>query len=360
MKNRGFENEALFERQADGGLDCRHDLVRCLEPAEHLGIPLAELVENRGVVHRRDFFASVANPSQCSPGVRCFPGECHRSIPQRSFLDQFVEHPHPERLAGADRATADDEVECILDSCQAGETLGAARAWQDTEFHFGKTQPGRCNCDAEMADERELQAAAQRRSMNRGDHRFSARLDPVEQLVEVWELRRLVQFGNVGTREERATVAKDYDRTHARIIGQQLENAQDAGADGVREGIDRGRVGDHQVRLRPQSLRSQVLSFPFTVRLVVRDRRQAFHYKCSDRGCRLERQVTEPPIATSAGRSAHADTTIRAGVARRAAQTDTGETVNCPSRGRATTIAEIRPAVERLRRDRPRLQFLLG
>ena len=60
-----------------------------------------------------------------------------------------------------------------------------------------------------MAPQSDLQTAPQRRSVDRGNHRFRARLDGVDHLGEGGTDRRLAEFGDIGARKECAPLAGD-------------------------------------------------------------------------------------------------------------------------------------------------------
>ena len=66
-----------------------------------------------------------------------------------------------------------------------------------------------------MAAERDLEPAAQRGAVDRGDHRLGAILDRVDDLGQPRHLRRLAEFGDVGAGEEGLALAGDDDGVDA-------------------------------------------------------------------------------------------------------------------------------------------------
>ena len=66
----------------------------------------------------------------------------------------------------------------------ARQALRAAGAGDQAELHFGQRDLRRAVGDAVMAAERELEAAAQRGAVDRGDDRLVERLDVVRSLIK--------------------------------------------------------------------------------------------------------------------------------------------------------------------------------
>ena len=89
----------------------------------------------------------------------------------RTF-DDFLDQAVLQRLRGADRIAADDHLDREFRADRARQALRAAGTRQQAELHFGQAEPGVLGGDAEMAAERDLEAAAERGAVNRGDDRL--------------------------------------------------------------------------------------------------------------------------------------------------------------------------------------------
>ena len=79
----------------------------------------------------------------------------------------------PERMSLQGPAFAD----------QARQALGAAAAGKETELHLGLAELGAFNRDPDGAGHRRLAAAAERKAVDRRDHRLAEILDEIEHLL---------------------------------------------------------------------------------------------------------------------------------------------------------------------------------
>ena len=103
-------------------------------------------------------------------------------------------------------------VERRSDADQARQALRAAGARQQAELHFGQADLGRGHRDAVVAAQRHLEPAAERRAVDRGDHRLGRVLDRSSQLGQRSAIdRRLAEFGDVGAGDEGAAGADQHD-----------------------------------------------------------------------------------------------------------------------------------------------------
>src|SRR5271166_4948543 len=90
-----------------------------------------------------------------------------------------------------------------------------------------------------MAGERQLEPAAKRRAMQRGDHRLWHRLDRGDDLAEARRLRGLAEFGDVGAGKKGTAGASDDHRLDRRVVAGLTERLGEPGADLVLERVDR-------------------------------------------------------------------------------------------------------------------------
>ncbi len=217
----------LLARDLDR-LDVRFGRVEAAELArillaksvERLRIALVELVLPFGALGQR---ANVAN----FLGI----GDCVRD--QLAF-DEPVDQPAVERVFGRDRISRRAHLQGLAHAGDARQPLRPARARQQAELHFRRAELRGRNRDAIVAGKRNLEPAAERRAVDRGDHRLGASLDDVDHLRQHRLFERLgcAELRNVGAGEERLALAGDHDRVHAvvsfRLLdrgGQSLPNS---------------------------------------------------------------------------------------------------------------------------------------
>ena len=88
--------------------------------------------------------------------------------------------PMRERLLGAHVTAAPDQVLGLGRADEAGRALRAATAREDAELDLGEAEARRVGGDAQVARQRELEAAAEREPVDRRDHRPRDRGERVE------------------------------------------------------------------------------------------------------------------------------------------------------------------------------------
>ena len=238
---------------------------------EQLALPPQPFVERQddGVAHRLD--AGGRRLAAAQP-----PGQVRRSIgkalghqlivpvadqPQRPAfgdrpagkggcrLDQvargnFVDDAVGQRLCRPDRLAADDHPQRLFRADQPRQALGPAGAGQQAELDFGQADPRPRRGDPEMAGERQLEAAAQSRAVQRRDHRLCRRFDLADHLAEARGPRRLAEFVDVGAGEKGAPGAGDHHRLDGRVAAGLAQRLRKPGADLVLQRVDRRIVGD--------------------------------------------------------------------------------------------------------------------
>ena len=125
--------------------------------------------------------------------------------------------------------------------------MGTAGPRQQSELDFRQTEFGRADGNPVMAGKGDFQTAAERRAMDGGDHGFRARLDAIAQFGQPQTDARLVEFGDVGAREEGPSAAGNDDRADICIgdgLGKRLRQSV---ANRLAERVDR-RVVDRNRR----------------------------------------------------------------------------------------------------------------
>jgi hypothetical protein len=131
----------------------------------------------------------------------------------RAFDDVAVEDGvHEPGAAGVlrpDRLAAHHHLERFRDADEASQPLRSLRAWNDAEVHFGQAQARLGIGQAIVPGHRQLEAAAERRAVERHHDRLREVLDELQQPVEVGRLDgvvedRRLELADVGAGRERA------------------------------------------------------------------------------------------------------------------------------------------------------------
>ncbi len=138
--------------------------------------------------------------------------EGDRALAQLALLDELVDHAPGVRLLGAERRSRKDRLQRRLRADQARQALRAAGAGDEAELDLGQAELGRGNGDAVVADQRDLEAAAERCAVDRGDDRLRAVLDRGLRVRQARARERLAEFGDVGAGDEGAPGADQHDR----------------------------------------------------------------------------------------------------------------------------------------------------
>ena len=141
------------------------------------------------------------------------------------------------------RGAGEDELERPFRPDEARQALRAAGAGQETELDLGQADAGAGRRDAVMAAERELEAAAERRAVQRRDDRLADALDRLDDLDQPGRAARLAELRDVGAGREGAPGAGEHRGLNAGVVPDPLEGLDQPGPDLVLQGID-GRVVD--------------------------------------------------------------------------------------------------------------------
>ena len=163
----------------------------------------------------------------CAAAASCrSPRARRRARPRAACPPPRARSITPEACAclAADRRPRQDRLERRLRPDQARQALRAAGAGNEPELDLRQADLGRGNGDAVMADQRDLEAAAQRRAVDRGDDRLGAILDRGLRVGQARAGERLAELGDVGAGDEGAPGADQHDRLD-RGIGRRLPHA---------------------------------------------------------------------------------------------------------------------------------------
>ena len=251
LKQRHEHGALLRNALVEGKIDRVPDRLDCLLPgleaAELARIGLADGLENLGMAARRlELVGPVPRLLQGRLLGDQPPRVGDRGLAQPALLGEFVDHAPFLGLARAKRRPGQNDVQRLLDADQPRQALRAAGAGDKAELDLGQAAFGRRNRDAIMRGQRHLEPAAERRPMQRGDHRLRGVLDSIEDLGKVGRGRGLAEFGNVGAGDEGPPVADDNDRLDRAVRLGLLDAPIEAVADGLRQSVHRRRVDRDQ------------------------------------------------------------------------------------------------------------------
>ncbi len=133
-------------------------------------------------------------------------------------LDHLVEQAQGERRVGRPVCAVQDDRERRRDADQARQALGAAGAGQQPQLDLRQAETRALVADPVVAAERQLEPAAHRRAVDRGDDRFRAVLGGVDHLAQVRGLEGLAELLDVGTAGETASTADQHHGLDVRVF----------------------------------------------------------------------------------------------------------------------------------------------
>ena len=217
---------ALVERQFDGGLDALDDVPRRLEAARLAGDRLLGLGEQ---LRRLERHGEVADAAQRRLLRQQHLGVGDRALQQVAF-DDGIDDALALGLGGRDVTARQDGVERVLGAGEARQALGATGARQQAEMHFRQAHARGRQGDAIVRAQRRLEAAAQRRAVQRGHDQLGRVLHGCDDVVQVRARRRLAELADVGAGDEGAAAADQHDGIDVRIPAERLDAVLDAGA----------------------------------------------------------------------------------------------------------------------------------
>ncbi len=130
-----------------------------------------------------DLVLEVARPPRRTAGPDEGGGTGNRALKQVA-VDDEIDDAVGQRARGCERLALGAELEGEARPAQPGQPLRPAGAGNDPEQHFGLADLGARHGDAVMAGHRELETAAKRVAVNRGDERLGRIFERLESRVE--------------------------------------------------------------------------------------------------------------------------------------------------------------------------------
>src|SRR5665213_1352993 len=232
--------EALLEGLVHRRLDAADIVFGREEAPELAGIGLAKVREHLRMAARGlDLVVGVSDPLQRPTLGDDLSGEGDGAVSQLSLLDDLIDQAHGQALFGRDMLAGRHHLQSLFGADDTRQPLGASGAGEQAEGHFRQAAARRRDRDPVVAGQCDFQAAAQRRPMDRGDHRLGGALDGVLDRVEAGPLLRATEFGDVGPGDERPSLADDHDRLGPGIGRRALHPPRQSVADGRRKGVHR-------------------------------------------------------------------------------------------------------------------------
>jgi hypothetical protein len=152
---------------------------------------------------------------------------------------QAIDQAERQRFLGPRVAAAQHQVQRGLHANQAWRALRAAGAGHQAQLHLRQAQLGGRHGQAVVRRKSDLQPAAERGAMDRGQHRLAAVLDAAAHLGQRGRLRRLAELADVGTGNEVAARAGDQHRGHGAVGFGRVDRGDQAAAHIHAEGVDR-------------------------------------------------------------------------------------------------------------------------
>ena len=160
-------------------------------------------------------------------------------------LDQPVDESDVEGLLRGDRIARRGHLQRLLDARHARQPLRAPCAGKEAELDLGHAQFRRGQRHPVMARQSDLQPAAERRAVDRGDHWLGAILDDVDHLGKHRLLHRLgrAELADVRPGEEGLALADDHHRLDALVRVRLPDRRDQPLAHRMAERVDRRVVG---------------------------------------------------------------------------------------------------------------------
>ena len=125
-----------------------------------------------------------ASPIATTAPLPSSAAQCSADVLDLVLRHDPVDEPDRERLVGAHLPPAPDQLLGARRADEPGQPLRAARARDDAEQDLGLPDARVVGGDAQVARDRELEAAAERVPPDRGDDRTRDRRDRVERVAE--------------------------------------------------------------------------------------------------------------------------------------------------------------------------------
>ena len=171
-------------------------------------VGFADRVENvRPGPRGFDVGRQVAHAAERGRRIDEFARKRNRSVEQMPFFRQFVDDAPVSCVAGRKGRSRKNEIQRPFDADQPWQKLSAARARNEAELDLRQAEFGGRNSDSIVRGQGQLKAAAERRAMHCGDHRFVGVTDGEEHVGQVRRARLLVELSDICARDKRPSCA---------------------------------------------------------------------------------------------------------------------------------------------------------
>ena len=164
------------------------------------------------------------------------------ALAQFALGHDLIDEAHGQAVLGRHVRAGRHHLQRLLDADDARQALRATCAGQQAEVHLRQPAAGGGHGHAVVGAERDFQAAAQRRAVDRGDHRLGRAFHGVLHVVKAGAALRPAELGDVGAGDEGAAVADDHHRLGGRIGQSRGHAASQAVAHVERQRVHRRRV----------------------------------------------------------------------------------------------------------------------
>ncbi len=224
-----FAPHTFVERQSTGVFDRLNAVIGRLLAAGAARDRFAHRLKHARIGLRLGEPLVMVADARQRPGVGDAAGKRDRRLAQIGALgDQLIDDAEAFRLLRRHVATADDHVERRFRADQPRQPLGPAASGDDADQHFGQADLGARHGDAIVGGERDLESAAQRIAVDRGDHRLLAGVEGVVRALAQHRRRAVAEGADIGAGDKAAARADQHHRPNRRVGVAALDRLDDA------------------------------------------------------------------------------------------------------------------------------------
>ena len=246
-----FQKQPTFLRHAFIEIETRRELDRVdgfqrRDLAARLAGPLCPGLGECGLVGGR--MRQIADAPRRRVALQKFSGIGKTGGTRISFRDT-IDEADLKRLFRRYRIPSRNDLERRGNADKTRQPLRAARPRDQAELDLGKSEPGAGDRQPVMRPQGDLAPAAQSRAVDGRDHGLRRALDMRADVGQEGFLRRLAEFGDVGTADEQLAVS--HDQRDLRVVpGEAIDRRPQPLPDRLPKRVHR-RIGNGDHRHRP-------------------------------------------------------------------------------------------------------------